>query len=491
MAVSFNDIPSSVLAPSIYVEIDNSRAFHFTPPFKRSVLAIGPMLATGSAQDGELKLIYNNTEADQYFGVGSILADMLKNLRLNTRGVDIYAIGLADAAGATKATATIQVTSGATRNGTLFLYIGGRLVRIPVAAGDNPATIATAIQDAVNADSLLLTTASVLTDTVTLTARNAGTLGNQIDIRTNYYGKAAGEELPAGVALTITQMAGGATDPDLADAIANMPDERFDFVLNAFTDNANLNLLEAELDSRWGYSRMLESHAFIALKGTLATLSTFAASRNNPHLTTMGFNDSPTAPWIWASAYCGQVAWHGSIDPARPFQTLPLMGVLAPPLSSQFTLQEQEILLADGIATYTVERDGQARIQRAVTTYTQSPQGLPDASFRDTNTLLTLAYVSQSVRFRLGQKFRRHKLAKSGTRFGPGQAIVTPVIIKAELIALFSEWESLGLVEDIEQFKDDLIVEINAQDPNRVDILLPPNLVNQLRITAIQIQFRV
>lgn len=491
MPFSFNEVPSSVLAPSIYVEIDNSRAFQFQPPLRRSVLLIGPKLATGTAQDAELQQVYNNTEADEFYGVGSTLSGMLKVLNNNVRGLDIYAIGLADAAGATSATGTITVSGTASVNGTLFLYIAGRLVRVPVAAGNAATTIASAIQDAVNGNTTLPVNASASLAVVTLTARNKGTLGNQIDIRENFQGKAAGEVTPAGVTLAIVQMAGGATDPDLADAIANMPDERFDFICNAFTDSANMTLLESELISRWGYQRMLEGHAFVALEGTLGTLSTAASARNNPHLTVMGFIDSPTPSWEWAAAYCGQVAWNGSIDPARPFHTLPLVGVMAPPLSSRFTLLEQETLLADGVATFTVDRDGQIRIQRAVTTYTQNAQGLPDASYRDTETLLTLAYVSQTCRQRLGTKFRRHKLAKSGTRFGPGQAIVTPVIIKAELIALFSEWESLGLVEDLEQFKDELIVEINAQDPNRVDILLPPNLVNQLRVTAIQIQFRI
>ncbi len=491
MPVSFNEIPASVLAPSIYVEIDNSRAFQFQPPLRRAVLVIGPKLATGSAQNAELRQVFNNTEADEFYGVGSMLSGMLKVLNDNVRGLDIYAIGLADESGATAATGTITVSGTASANGTIFLYIAGRLVRVPVAVGNAATTIASAIQDAINANTTLPVTASASLAVVTLTARNKGTLGNQIDIRENYQGKSAGEATPAGVSLAIVQMASGATDPDLADAVANMPDERFDFICNAFTDTANMNLLETELVSRWSYQRMLEGHAFVALEGTLGTLSTAASARNNPHLTMMGYNDSPTPPWEWAAAYCGQVAWNGSIDPARPFHTLPLVGVMAPPLSSRFTLLEQETLLADGVATYTVDRDGQVRIQRAVTTYTVNAQGLPDASYRDTETLLTLAYVSQSCRERLGTKFRRHKLAKSGTRFGPGQAIVTPVIIKAELIALFSEWESLGLVEDIEQFKDELIVEINAQDPNRVDILLPPNLVNQLRVTAIQIQFRV
>ena len=36
-----------------------------------------------------------------------------------------------------------------------------------------------------------------------------------------------------------------------------------------------------------------------------------------------------------------------------------------------------------------------------------------------------------------------------------------------------------------------LVVERNATDPNRVDVLLPPDFVNQLRIFAALVQFRL
>ena len=116
---------------------------------------------------------------------------------------------------------------------------------------------------------------------------------------------------------------------------------------------------------------------------------------------------------------------------------------------------------------------------------------MEDASYLDVTTPATLGYIRYATRARITQKFPRHKLANDGTAFGPGQAIVTPGIIRAELLALFRELELQGLVEDFDQYKADLIVERNANDPNRIDVLSPPNLVNQLRVFAEQIQFIV
>ena len=88
-------------------------------------------------------------------------------------------------------------------------------------------------------------------------------------------------------------------------------------------------------------------------------------------------------------------------------------------------------------------------------------------------------------------KFPRHKLADDGTRFGAGQAVLTPKTAKAEALAKFSEWEERGLVENAEQFRNDIIVERNRQNPNRLDFMLPPDLINQLMVTAAQIGFIV
>ena len=43
----------------------------------------------------------------------------------------------------------------------------------------------------------------------------------------------------------------------------------------------------------------------------------------------------------------------------------------------------------------------------------------------------------------------------------------------------------------MELFKENLIVERNATDPNRLDVLFPPDLINQLRVFATLVQFRL
>ena len=89
------------------------------------------------------------------------------------------------------------------------------------------------------------------------------------------------------------------------------------------------------------------------------------------------------------------------------------------------------------------------------------------------------------------QKFPRSKLADDGTRIGFGQPVVTPSIIKGELIAQYATMVVDGLVDDVDLFTAGLVVIRNDQDPSRVDVLFDPYLISGLRIFAVLNQFRL
>lgn len=189
--------------------------------------------------------------------------------------------------------------------------------------------------------------------------------------------------------------------------------------------------------------------------------------------------------------YAAACGYHSAIDPARPLHTLQLVGLVAPKLADRFTRAQRDALLRDGIATYTADQAGTCHIERSITTYQTDALGIESIAFLDLETVLTLAYLRASLRVRIATKFPRHKLADDGTAYGAGQAIVTPRVIRAEVIALAREWELAGLVEGLDQFVEDLIVERDAGDPNRINALVPPDVVNQFRSFAAAIQFRL
>jgi len=492
MSVSFNNIPANIRVPFFWAEVDASQAGYFVQ--QQRALLVGQMLAAGTAIAGIPILVSTVDQAKAQFGVGSMLADMMATYRKSDAFGEVWCLPLADPAAATKATATLTVSGAPTAPGAISLYITGRLVEVVVTQTDTAATIAAAINAAVNAVAGLPVVSAVVGAVVTLTARHGGIIGNDIDVRLNYYGLTAGEVLPAGVAVAVVAMSGGVGTVDLASAFANLADQEFDFAAIPYTDATSLGAIRAAWDDvtgRWSYLRQLYGHVFSAKRGNVAALQTFGVGNNNQHATFIGVNDSPSPTWQWASSWAAQAATSLRIDPARPLQSLPLVGILPAPLPSRFLVTEAQTLLFSGIATHYVGTDGTVRIQRSITSYQQNVWGQPDPSYLDVETLFTLAYVLRYMRQAITTKFGRHKLADDGTRFGAGQAIVTPKIVRTELIAQYSALESQGLVENIDAFKANLIVERPEGDPNRLDILYPPDLVNQLRTFAVLAQFRL
>lgn len=488
MAISFNFVPGDIRVPGSYIEFDASKALSGLPPVAQKILLIGQRLATGTTAALTPVRIVSAAEAVAAFGRGSLAAHAFAALKAVNDRTETWGIGLADAGGATQASGTITVTGPATANGTIALMVAGKRLPIGVASGQAANAIATAIQAAIAADLDLPVTAAVAGAVVTLTARNGGTAGNDIDVRHSYY---AGEALPAGVALAIVAMAGGATDPVLDAVWAAIGDTAFQTIILPFGTATAMASAEAEMASRAGPTRMIEGLAYAGARGTLGALLALGNARNSQYSSMIGAKASPTHPAAWAAAYAGLIAYHGAIDPARPFQTLAMSGILAPAIADRFTAAEREQLLRDGISTFSVAQDGSVAIERAITTYQVNAQALADVSWLDVNTPLTLAYIRDAVRLRIAARFPRHKLADDGTNFGAGQAIVTPSVIRAELIALFLDLEEAGLVEGFAQFKQDLIVERDGTDRNRVNALIPPNIVNQFRVFAAQVQFRL
>ncbi|HFI8530305.1 TPA: terminase large subunit [Escherichia coli] len=212
---------------------------------------------------------------------------------------------------------------------------------------------------------------------------------------------------------------------------------------------------------------------------------------NQQHITLAGYEkDTQTPADELAASRTARAAVFIRNDPARPTQTGELVGMLPAPKGKRFTMTEQQTLLSHGVATAYVE-SGVLRIQRDVTTYRKNAYGVADNSYLDSETLHTSAYVLRKLKSVITSKYGRHKLASDGTRFGPGQAIVTPAVIKGELLATYRQLERAGIVENYELFKQYLVVERDASDPNRLNTLFPPDYVNQLRVFAVVNQFRL
>lgn len=492
MTISFSNIPSKVRVPLFYAEMDNSQANSATAT--QITLIIGQQLDTATQTVNTPFLAASASTVGGVCGYGSMLHNMMTAYLANDTAGEIYILPIADGADTVAATGSIKVSAVATSAGTLSLYVGGVRVQIAVTTTDDLATIASDLAAAINAKTALPVTASASAAVITVTAKNKGALGNDIDMRLNYLGTAGGEATPAGLSLTITAMSGGTGTPALDDALANLGDKAFDFIINPYTDTTSLDSVKsllADNTGRWSYLSQLYGHSLGVAFGTYGEVTAIGEARNNQHESIIGIYDSPSTPWVWSAACYGAMANSLRNDPGRPVQTLTVSGVLAPPLASRFEWTERNNLLYSGISTVTVADDGTVTLENVITTYQTNSYGDADDSYLEIETMFLLMYVTRYLRSVVTSKYARMKLAATGTKFAAGSAIVTPNTIRAELIAQYTTLEYNGYVQDSTGFASGLIVEQNSSNPNRVDVLWDGVLINQLRVFALLNQFRL
>lgn len=485
--IDFLQVPADLRDPGAYIEFDNRNAKLGISVMPHRILFIGQMIAGAPAMPlTPMRLFGGDNEAKGLFGRGSMLASMFVAGRKVDSSTERWVLPVLDDDAGVKAGGSITFSGPATAAGTAPLMAGGRSIKWAVASGATAAQVATGCAAAINADLDAEVTAAVdAVDAtkVNITARHKGEEGNNIDIRFAYYD---GEALPAGVTAVIAAMAGGTSNPDIADALATITSKQFHTIIMPWNDAANRTTLEDELASRAGPIRQMEGLAYCAKRSSGGTLATFGLSRNNQFASTLGIAGMVDTPWMTAAAYGVACAYECRIDPSRPLQHVELTGLKAPAEKDRFDHDERELLLHDGIAVTKVNESGRIEIARAITHYRANSLGIEDDSYLDSETLRIIFYLRYDMRAMVAQKFPRAKLGDNGAL---GKGVVTPDIMRDQLIARAVGWHEAGYIEDLAGFKKNVLVQRSSTDTERLNSRIPANVINGLRINAGQIQF--
>ena len=157
-------------------------------------------------------------------------------------------------------------------------------------------------------------------------------------------------------------------------------------------------------------------------------------------------------------------------------------------------MPERNLLLHDGIATHNVDAGGNVCIEREITMYRVNQYGDADTSYLNVQSPATLGRIRYVIKNRFSNRYPRHKLAGDDVLdlLDPGQPVMAPKIARAELLDIaLTELIPAGLVEDFDDYKDTLDVYLDGADKDRLNFICHPNLVNQLRVLAGLIQFKL
>jgi phage tail sheath gpL-like len=489
MTISFKYFPATTIRiPGIFAELDATRA-NTGQPVQRGLI-IG-QINTGSVMPTGSPIICEGVEVTAAnAGNGSMLALMVQQWRQVDPFGELWLLPLADDGSSVKATGTVQITGAPTAAGTYCLYIAGQLVQTGVTSTMTTANVATALAAAVTANPGLPVTAAAVSSTVTFTAKNGGAAGNDIQLTENFLGAAGGQFMPTSMTTTVTAMASGATNPSLTTPLLNLANMTFDFIAlpyNDATSCTSINNLLSDATGRWCWSQMLFGQAFNAYRGTLGSLTTFAATQNGDHLATMGFNASMSPYWLWATAYAAAVAVSARANPVQPITQIALPGIWAPLVQNRFVPSDRDTLLHEGISTYVAGNDGTVYIERACTNYQFNATGAPDNSWLDVETGYTAMASIRDYQTFLAANFSRKVLVSDATRVADSTTVTTAAAIAAAVRSRYRWQEKFGWVQN----SDTVCPTITAEDDGngQVRVLLPADYGNQLRQIAILVDF--
>lgn len=249
------------------------------------VLAVGQMLAGGTAVSGELQEeIGNDNSWDDLFDEKSMLAATIRAFKgsltapLN-RYTRLDAIGIDDNGAGTEATGNVTFTSGpATADGSITVIWGSsrnNSYTVSFSDTDNITAIGDALVAAITADSKAQVAGVNTAGDVEGTAKHKGTVGNGIGI------KVIGT-IP-GVDIAVTGMSGGATDPVLTTLFDPVANERYQTIL--YPANWGFDTLTDFLDPRFNPTgELLDGVGITSLVDTYANLKADVEAENSASL---------------------------------------------------------------------------------------------------------------------------------------------------------------------------------------------------------------
>ena len=481
-------VPKSILVPFVGVEFDNSRAVSGAATLPVQVLIIGQKLATGTGAAETQLLVSDADTVGKLAGFGSMAHRQAIKYFANNNVSTTYVILLDDAATATASTTEVTIAGTSTTTGELAFLVNGDRYAVPVADGDEAADLATATAAAINANPNAPATAAASLGVVTLTAKNKGVAAGEIVVIPNYY---AGEETPEGLTFTAAATTAGTIDPDIQDAIDVIGDSWYTQYTAPYTDATNLEAIETYLLDQAGPMTMKDGLYYAAKKGTRSELITFATDglRNCQYVVVMDAENIPQATYEIAAAATGRVAESTADDTAVPLHKMELTGILPAAKEVRYTLIERNQLAENGIMTLThdlgVQTDG------TVTMYLKNAAGASDGSYQQQNTMYQIMYARYTFVQRILLRYPRAKLADNIDRLQSNQQVMTPDVGITEAVSWFLQLEAQGILENVAQFKNDVRCIRPDGYPNRLEWLLPPDLVNQFIVGSADLQFRL
>lgn len=480
---------------------------------QRKLMLLGNKRSTGTASTADPVSVSSPDEADTLFGVGSELALMCRAAFKACRTADVNACAVAEGTTPTAATATLVFANSAGTAGVIKVTING--VRVPdvaVAASAASTTIATDVAAAINGVTQLPVTAGVSSSTVTVTARQGGTKGNQIGLEVVLTTTTTTCAISGGSASATrarARLTGGLVDDSITLALAACATGEWFFVC-ASNDATNADLLSAHLSSYAAIDECKRQQGVIALKAVaFATAKSFGIARNAARLQIAYQRDQPAGGEIDPMVKtCGEIA--ANVATARLYgdggvgnggkvrgeivlasQNLnglqlaacPAVGIAA----SAFIGTELKQLLQSGISPIMPSNENPAisQLVKSVTSYCRDGSSNLTYAVHDTSKVTVCDLVADRLEVAIAADHPNKNIAvePTPTRAPPDGAVYLSGIRATGLRVLYDA-EGEGLLVNVAANEDAVVFAQHPDNASLVVAALPAEVIPHFHNTA-------
>lgn len=492
-------VSPSNLVPGVYMTMDLTSG---TSSPSTGVLRVA-LLATQSSSgdltnDTEVRTGTGAESASTAFGPGTIghLAAKQIYSKYGSSQVDF----ISPAPGSGSATLDVTAANSPTSDVVVDCDIHGVEFEVEWLSGEAADDFKTRAIDAINEkdDDLFVTASSGGTGIITITAKVAGNIGNDVKVKMKLR-KQSGTETVTGAA-THTALSGGSTDGSIATALSNLAGKEYHIILACLSNTDVANVSTANNVSRLvthvdAYNTGLEPKFQQFVVGYTGTVTLAAASA--PHSNSAGNSEKGEMilciggrglPGVLGARETGGRIAAESLDPAANRINEILDGYVGSHdiVADKPTTSEAETALGAGVSLVGYTAQDAAKLVRAVTTHSQNAAGGSDTRLLDVQNVSGAYIVARDLRDNIALEFPNAKIQEDSEPGAdpPPKGVIEERDIKSWIISRLRYWERQGVVQ--KAFLDEAIsdgslaVEVNESDPTQVDCVVPFKIVQPL-----------
>lgn len=503
MTIQFNNISPSYRASKNFIElagVKKSLASLFIPPTGLIIGMYDPA-KTATVDYVPVKVISaDDVGLKAGFGSHAHRQALRFPSSVFLQGGGVYWIPVPEVLAGVAAKENVTFSGTATKAGTFYYGVGGELVRVPVALGDAPGDIATALKDEITAIRDIAVTATASGAITKLTAKFKGTQGNQLLFIPNPAGESQANENPTGITVVIENVSGyldgGATDPDIEEAFFDtngddiLGDRWYTAITMPFVDATTIGYYKTLGEQRADpdVNRFFGAYSGYVSK-TFAQALALPATVNDEYIGQI-WDDRYYAPdFELAAELVGIILDEQNIAPSRPYKTIALKGMHDPDgLNRKYV--ENDALFRAGMTYCELDQSGELRLGDVALTYRTNALGGAATDWFDAVSL----HRRQAKAYSIEQLFKSEKYSRAvvvdNNAVTKVAYAIAPKDVIADLSKLVSDlWIPYGWSKNEDAILETISAEINSTYESRIDSQITDDEAQALRQIATKFQF--